>query len=152
MGTTNLIYGMTFGGLVNAYNEAERACYESSMQQIREIKDKLRATQDEYDRRRNHAKQIVDTLQKFGLQVVSVAGNSIYAQPIPGGKFRFVQFEGYTARGDGRNHRRLEARAATLSKALSTATGLRVAVNQFSLEVRKAGSEHTQSVIIDVQS
>lgn len=57
------------------------------------------------------------------------------------GKFKFIQFCGYTSRGAGKNESRLDSKAEKISEAVMAAlqnpvNELRCSVNPFSLEVR----------------
>lgn len=57
------------------------------------------------------------------------------------GKFRFIQFRGYTSRGSGKNEDRLREKAEKISETVMTAlqtpeNELRCSVNQYSLETR----------------
>ena len=57
------------------------------------------------------------------------------------GKFKFIQFRGYTSRGAGKNESRLDSKAekiceAVMAALLNPVNELRCSVNPFSLEVR----------------
>ncbi len=53
------------------------------------------------------------------------------------GKFKFLAFQGYTARGAGKNEERLHAKAAAIEEAIRVGAGFTsVDVNSCSLEVR----------------
>ena len=57
------------------------------------------------------------------------------------GKFKFIQFRGYTSRGAGKNESRLDSKAEKICEAVMAAlqnpvNELRCSVNPFSLEVR----------------
>lgn len=57
------------------------------------------------------------------------------------GKFKFIQFRGYTSRGDGKNKSRRDSKAEKICEAVMAAlqnpvNELRCSVNPFSLEVR----------------
>lgn len=57
------------------------------------------------------------------------------------GKFKFIQFRGYTSRGAGKNESRLDSKAEKICEAVQAAlqnpvNELRCSVNPFSLEVR----------------
>lgn len=57
------------------------------------------------------------------------------------GKFRFIEFRGYTSRGAGKNESRLDSKAEKICEAVMAAlqnpvNELRCSVNPFSLEVR----------------
>lgn len=57
------------------------------------------------------------------------------------GKFRFIEFRGYTSRGSGKNEERLDSKAKKIREAVMAAlqnpvNELRCSVNQYSLESR----------------
>lgn len=69
------------------------------------------------------------------------------------GKFKFIQFRGYTSRGSGKNEDRLREKAEKISETVMTAlqnpeNELRCAVNPFSLEVRDG--KETGRVLMDI--
>lgn len=67
------------------------------------------------------------------------------AAALPG--FKFLQFNGYNAKGEGKNEKRLQVKAAKIEEALKTDVISSVAVNQYSLEVRE---NHVGRVMIDI--
>lgn len=69
------------------------------------------------------------------------------------GKFKFIQFRGYTSRGSGKNESRLDSKAekicGTVMAALQNPVNeLRCSVNPFSLEVRD--EKETGRVLMDI--
>jgi|ERR1700722_310098 len=82
----------------------------------------------------------IDTLTQYLPDNGSKVKVNITATPIPGTlKFRFIAFQGYTARGAGKNGAALETKAIKLETVLMEATGIGFSVNQFSLEAREGG-------------
>jgi len=63
--------------------------------------------------------------------------------------FKFIKPQGYTARGDGRNQKRLEAKATKIKGALKTDAMQEIGVNQFSLEAKEE-EEKTSRVMVTV--
>lgn len=86
-------------------------------------------------------------LKKQGLEITQVTWTlhedlhlsaSINAKST--GKFKFMQFAGYTSTGAGRNAKQLQAKAAKLETAMCESGSLtRFSVNQFSLEIGRVG-------------
>ena len=69
------------------------------------------------------------------------------------GKFKFIQFRGYTSRGAGKNESRLDSKAEKICEAVMAAlqnpvNELRCSVNPFSLEVRD--EKETGRVLMDI--
>lgn len=69
------------------------------------------------------------------------------------GKFKFIQFRGYTSRGAGKNESRLDSKAEKICETVQGAlrdsiNELRCAVNPFSLEVRDG--KETGRVLMDI--
>ena len=69
------------------------------------------------------------------------------------GKFKFIQFRGYTSRGSGKNESRLDSKAEKICEAVMAAlqnpvNELRCSVNPFSLEVRDG--KETGRVLMDI--
>lgn len=69
------------------------------------------------------------------------------------GKFRFIQFRGYTSRGAGKNESRLDSKAEKICETVQAAlqnpvNELRCSVNPFSLEVRD--EKETGRVLMDI--
>ena len=69
------------------------------------------------------------------------------------GKFKFIQFRGYTSRGAGKNESRLDSKAEKICEAVMAAlqnpvNELRCSVNPFSLEVRDG--KETGRVLMDI--
>ena len=69
------------------------------------------------------------------------------------GKFKFIQFRGYTSRGAGKNKSRLDSKAEKICEAVMAAlqnpvNELRCSVNPFSLEVRDG--KETGRVLMDI--
>ena len=69
------------------------------------------------------------------------------------GKFKFIQFRGYTSRGVGKNESRLDSKAEKICEAVQGAlrdsiNELRCSVNPFSLEVRDG--KETGRVLMDI--
>ena len=69
------------------------------------------------------------------------------------GKFKFIQFRGYTSRGAGKNESRLASKAEKICEAVMAAlqnpvNELRCSVNPFSLEVRDG--KETGRVLMDI--
>lgn len=69
------------------------------------------------------------------------------------GKFKFIQFRGYTSRGAGKNESRLDSKAEKICEAVMAAlqnpvNELRCSVNPFSLEVR--GEKETGRVLMSI--
>lgn len=69
------------------------------------------------------------------------------------GKFRFIEFRGYTSRGSGKNEDRLDSKAKKISEEVMAAlqnpvNELRCSVNPFSLEVR--GEKETGRVLMSI--
>ena len=69
------------------------------------------------------------------------------------GKFKFIQFRGYTSRGAGKNEDRLDSKAKKISEEVMAAlqnpvNELRCSVNPFSLEVRDG--KETGRVLMDI--
>lgn len=69
------------------------------------------------------------------------------------GKFKFIQFRGYTSRGAGKNESRLDSKAEKICEAVMAAlqnpvNELRCSVNPFSLEVRDG--KETGRVMMDI--
>lgn len=69
------------------------------------------------------------------------------------GKFRFIEFRGYTSRGSGKNEERLRSKAEKISEAVMNAlqnpeNELRCSVNPYSLETRN--EEKTSSVLMSI--
>lgn len=69
------------------------------------------------------------------------------------GKFKFIQFRGYTSRGAGKNESRLDSKAEKICEAVMAAlqnpvNELRCSVNPFSLEVRD--EKETGRVMMDI--
>lgn len=60
---------------------------------------------------------------------------TINATPIPGGKFKFITFKGYTAGGRGKNQKRLDDKADKMAATLKEKTELDASVNCYSLEI-----------------
>ncbi len=74
---------------------------------------------------------------------------SITATPTSG-KFKFIQFQGYTARGAGKNEDRLHAKAEKIAEAIRVGAGFTyVGVNSCSLEVRDDKRDGKGRVMID---
>lgn len=51
------------------------------------------------------------------------------------GKFKFIQFAGYKANGEGKNVNRLSSKAIKLDDYLKKETGVKISINMYSLEV-----------------
>ena len=69
------------------------------------------------------------------------------------GKFKFIQFRGYTSRGSGKNESRLDSKAEKICETVQAAlqnpvNELRCSVNPFSLEVRDG--KETGRVLMDI--
>lgn len=69
------------------------------------------------------------------------------------GKFKFIQFRGYTSRGAGKNESRLDSKAEKICETVQGAlrdsiNELRCSVNPFSLEVRDG--KETGRVLMDI--
>lgn len=69
------------------------------------------------------------------------------------GKFKFIQFRGYTSRGAGKNESRLDSKAEKICETVQAAlqnpvNELRCSVNPFSLEVRD--EKETGRVLMDI--
>ena len=69
------------------------------------------------------------------------------------GKFKFIQFRGYTSRGAGKHESRLDSKAEKICEAVMAAlqnpvNELRCSVNPFSLEVRDG--KETGRVLMDI--
>lgn len=69
------------------------------------------------------------------------------------GKFKFIQFRGYTSRGSGKNESRLDSKAEKICEAVQAAlqnpvNELCCSVNPFSLEVRDG--KETGRVLMDI--
>lgn len=69
------------------------------------------------------------------------------------GKFKFIQFRGYTSRGAGKNESRLDSKAEKICETVQAAlqnpvNELRCSVNPFSLEVRDG--KETGRVLMDI--
>lgn len=69
------------------------------------------------------------------------------------GKFKFIQFRGYTSRGEGKNKSRLDSKAEKICETVQGAlrdsiNELRCSVNPFSLEVRDG--KETGRVLMDI--
>ena len=69
------------------------------------------------------------------------------------GKFKFIQFRGYTSRGSGKNESRLDSKAEKICETVQGAlrdsiNELRCSVNPFSLEVRDG--KETGRVLMDI--
>lgn len=69
------------------------------------------------------------------------------------GKFKFIQFRGYTSRGAGKNKSRLDSKAEKICETVQGAlrdsiNELRCSVNPFSLEVRDG--KETGRVLMDI--
>lgn len=69
------------------------------------------------------------------------------------GKFKFIQFRGYTSRGAGKNKSRLDSKAEKICEAVMAAlqdpvNELRCSVNPFSLKVRDG--KETGRVLMDI--
>lgn len=69
------------------------------------------------------------------------------------GKFKFIQFRGYTSRGSGKNESRLDSKAEKICEAVMAAlqnpvNELRCSVNPFSLEVMDG--KETGRVLMDI--
>lgn len=69
------------------------------------------------------------------------------------GKFKFIQFRGYTSRGAGKNESRLDSKAKKICETVQGAlrdsiNELRCLVNPFSLEVRDG--KETGRVLMDI--
>lgn len=97
---------------------------------------------------RNYHK-LVTALAKVGLQIESFHFRKTgdYNKWTPGdrwiaevkavpnsGKFKFIQFQGYTSEGQGKNRKRLEEKAKTISE-VAFGEGIDIRVNPYSLEV-----------------
>ena len=89
--------------------------------------------------------KLVATLEEQGLAIVQINTHGLTAKPT-NKKFRFLVFRGFDARGASRNQEAHNTKAAKMSEQLSAATGLRMQVNQASLELRTA--EENKSVLI----
>jgi hypothetical protein len=60
-------------------------------------------------------------------------------------KFKFIQFNGYTSRGAGKNQDRLDSKANKLEESFLAITGINCVINPFSLEVR---GEESKKVLL----
>lgn len=72
---------------------------------------------------------------------------------VSNGKFKFIQFRGYTSRGAGKNESRLDSKAEKICETVQAAlqnpvNELRCSVNPFSLEVRD--EKETGRVLMDI--
>lgn len=65
------------------------------------------------------------------------------------GKFKFLTFRGYTARGSGKNQEALDHKATKIKEAIDAAGDVYSSVNPFSLEVRDRDNLDNKAVMID---
>ena len=79
---------------------------------------------------------------------ISTSPDSVHFTAKPTDKFKFIKFQGYTARGEGRNRTALYAKAEKLGKAIGSKIDCSVGINQYSLEVKDG--EQGKFVLIDV--
>lgn len=96
---------------------------------------------------------VCERAKRLGLELHYTGSNSnsieLRGDAIEGGKFKFVAFNGYTSRGDGRNDERLREKAHKLEDRLSDdARGVRAHVNPYSLERR---GDKNPRVLISIQ-
>lgn len=99
--------------------------------------------------------RIIDGLAKEHLVVTTIGyyiGDSTLSATVTAksdGKFRFIKFQGYSARGGGKNQEALNTKAEKLKSKLKESTLIdRMNVNSMSMEVRREGNEGTALIEI----
>jgi hypothetical protein len=150
--------------LIEVANEGIRKAQARHDASVAQAEHLFRRTQQALRLFQNASGPLQEALAKFGLEVVDVTFSKTGTMSDSGtwcdlqdslnfslrlaptsGKFKFLTFQGYTARGDGKNDARLREKAAKIKEAISTATGFSADVNSCSLEVR---GEHTSKTVL----
>lgn len=87
----------------------------------------------------------IEELAKKSLQV------QFRVSPRVGSKIKPISFAGYDSRGRGKNQERLYNKAFKLEQEIQAATGYKVSINHYGLEV-KAGKDFSFSVQLEIQN
>ena len=155
---------LKFGDIERMMNERRDNAEIKINETIAQMKDLQNKTNEKVKELRNMLPSLIKAIEKQGLAITEFHYNksgdekawsegdqmSVDVTAVPtSGKFRFIKFDGYTAKGAGRNQSRLEAKADALAQAIKKETNFKgVYVNRFSLEIKN--DSDSKSVLIGV--
>lgn len=104
-------------------------------------------------------KELGLNVESFGASKTGINSNwceedslrvSLTAIPTPGNKkFRWIYDAGFDSQGRGKNKKRLQEKATTISEHIFSVAKVKASINPYSLEVGRRQTEETGSVIIE---